>query len=486
LGAVVATAATGQESEKPNFGGVYPHLAWFNDEGECGTGALAPWAGRLWAITYGPHLPNGSSDKLYEIDDDLNATIRPESVGGTNANRLIHRESNRLFIGNHAIDADGTVRTIPHKEMSGRQTAVARHLTDPENKVYFLTMEEGLYEVDVNSLEVKEICKDGNRPRAKGEDVLPGYHGKGGYSGQGRLVYANNGEDSAEAKTNPNIPSGCLAQWTPDGGWDVVLRKQFTEITGPGGIYGADDPEKDPIWSLGWDYRSVILALLENGEWKFYRLPKASHCYDGAHGWNTEWPRIREIGNADEFLATMHGSFWRFPSDFGSKTARGVRPRSTYLKVIGDFAFWNGRVAFGCDDAAASEFLNKSPFKGAIAGPGKSNSNLWFVDPTRLDDFGPALGRGAVWFNDDVAKNVASDAYLFAGYDRRSVFVKAERTDGAPTTLTFEIDAAGTGNWTPLKTVELPQSGELWLEFADDEIGEWILVKSSADLKNAT
>ena len=44
----------------PNYSGIYPHLAMFNDAGECGTGAVVPWAGRLWDITYSPHQPNGS------------------------------------------------------------------------------------------------------------------------------------------------------------------------------------------------------------------------------------------------------------------------------------------------------------------------------------------------------------------------------------------------------------------------------------------
>lgn len=86
-----------EEAREPrDFGGIYPTLAYYNNEGECGTGAVVPWADRLWVITYGPHLPNGSSDKLYEIDAALRQTIRPESVGGTNANRMIHRESNQL------------------------------------------------------------------------------------------------------------------------------------------------------------------------------------------------------------------------------------------------------------------------------------------------------------------------------------------------------------------------------------------------------
>ncbi len=485
------------ETAKPSFGGIYPHLAWFNDEAECGTGAVVPWADRLWTVTYGPHSPAGSSDKLYEIDADLNLTIRPESVGGTHANRMIHRESGQLFIGDHAIDADGNVRTIPPKKMHGRMTAVARHLTDPEKKVYFLTMEEGLYEVDVETLAVKELCKDGNLPRAAEEDVLPGYHGKGGYSAQGRLVYANNGENSAEARVNPNVPSGCLAEWTQDGGWEVVLRKQFTEVTGPGGIFGNDDPANDPLWSLGWDYRSVILAVLDGGKWSFYRLPKASRAYDGAHGWNTEWPRIREIGEvaqdgkSADFLATMHGTFWRLPSDFSPTNARGIRPRSTYLKVIGDFAYWNGRIAFGCDDAARSEFLNKSPFKGEISGPGRSNSNLWFVEPERLDSFGTPIGGGAVWFGDDVRRGEPSDAYLFAGYDRRGALVSFDDAqDVEKVTFTFEVDRDGNGVWTELKTVEIPANGEnggsAWVEFPQNETGEWIRVRADADLTNAT
>ncbi len=44
-------------AEPRNVSGIYPSLAMFNDEGECGTGAVVPWADRLWVITYGPHLP---------------------------------------------------------------------------------------------------------------------------------------------------------------------------------------------------------------------------------------------------------------------------------------------------------------------------------------------------------------------------------------------------------------------------------------------
>ena len=80
--------------EHPHFSGIYPHLAHYNDESsECGTGAVVPWADRLWVISYPASNPFGSSDKLYEITPDLNQIIREESTGGTHANRMIHRES---------------------------------------------------------------------------------------------------------------------------------------------------------------------------------------------------------------------------------------------------------------------------------------------------------------------------------------------------------------------------------------------------------
>ena len=37
-----------------NISGIYPRLAYYNNEGECGTGAVVPWANRLWVVTYGP------------------------------------------------------------------------------------------------------------------------------------------------------------------------------------------------------------------------------------------------------------------------------------------------------------------------------------------------------------------------------------------------------------------------------------------------
>ena len=466
----IAVNAGGLDPATQPRSGIYPHLAMFNEENECGTGGVVPWAGRLWVITYAPHRPNGSTDKLYEISPELTRTIRPESIGGTPANRFIHYESQQLLLGPYLIDGRGQVRVIPPSQMPGRLTGNARHLTQPADKVYYATMEEGFYEVDVRSLAVRERYADANRLPDHSGTLLPGYHGKGLYSGQGRLVYANNGELSPEAQRRPDIASGCLAEWDGDQ-WKLIRRNQFTEVTGPGGLQGNAHPDTDPIWSIGWDHRSLLLMLLDQGVWRVYRLPKSSHAYDGAHGWNTEWPRIRDVGESD-LLMTMHGAFWRFPRSFSFRHSSGIAPRGNYLKVIGDFCRWGDRLVLGCDDAAKSEFLNVRPAKGNLAPPGKSQSNLWFAAPGELDHLGPVIGRGAVWLREDLQSKEASDPFLFAGYDRRTLHLTHQTS--SPVGFELEVDLKGTGEWRRLRLLQIPARAHAFVEFSSHERGAWV------------
>ena len=450
--------------------GVYPHLAMFNDEGECGTGAVVPWAGDLWVITYGPHCPVGSTDKLYRIRPDLTQEIFPSSVGGTPANRLIHRETNQLLIGPYVIDGKGNVRVVSPAKMPGRLTGAARHLTDPANKVYVATMETGLYELDMRTLEVNTLIRENGKNdsviaaflKRNGKDwptgwsVAPrtrvsGYHAKGLASGFGQVFVSNNGEDTEDARRNPFVPSGVLAQWNrPGDDWKMIRRCQFTEVTTPDGIYGNEHPETNPIWAMGWDAKSVILAVTTNGlQWAYYRLPKASHSYDGAHGWNTEWPRIRDVGFGDgTLLATMHGTFWRFPKNFSPANSNGIRPISTYLKVIGDFCRWGDKIVFGCDDQTKDEFLGKRGLKKDAPRCARSQSNLWFVKPDELGSFGPPSGEGYVYLNEDVKEGDTSDPYLYAGYE--SMRFSFTRADGSA----VRHELIHEGDWVRVKCLE--------------------------------
>ncbi|WP_025762329.1 hypothetical protein [Dyadobacter tibetensis] len=472
------------KNQYPYLSGIYPHLAYYNNEGECGTGAVVPWANKLWVITYGPHKPMGSSDRLYEIDNQLNMVVRPESIGGTPANRMIHRESQQLFIGPYAIDQNASVRTIPYSRMPGRHTGNARHLSDPANKIYYGTMEEGFYEVNVHDLSVKTLYTDGNFLKKDTEGhsgpLLPGAHGKGLYSGQGVMVFSNNGESGQKALKHFDIEAGVLAEWNGQD-WKVVRRNQFVEVTGPGGIEGNKNPDTDPIWATGWDHKSVLLGARYHNSWSFYRLPKASHTYDGAHGWNTEWPRIRDVGTIDkpDYLMTMHGLFWDFPSHFNPEQSAGIRPKSAYLKVIGDFTRWHNGLVFGCDDSAEKEFLNKRKAKGSIEGPGQSNSNLWFTDFEKPNHLGPNTAQGALWISEEVLAYRPSDPFLFSGWTYKTAWIKNEGSNSL--TLQLEVDKKGDNKWSKLSQVQLKPGESVMKSFTKGDQGEWIRATPLSD-----
>ena len=469
-------------AQQPVISGIHPHLAQYNDEGECGTGAVVQWAGKLWTVSYGPHSPFGSSDKLYEISPDMSRVVRAESVGGTHANRMIHRESGQLFIGYHVIDAKGKVRTIAPNRMPGRLTGMARSLQDPANKILYATMEEGFYEVDVHTLEVKMLFKDGNQMRKEGASthespLLPGVHGKGFYSGQGVYVYSNNGEAGPKARVDPTIEAGSLCEW--DGKtWKVIRRNQFVEVTGPGGIYGNAQPDRDPIWATGWDHRSAMVGVRADGGWSFYRIPKATNTYDGAHGWNTEWPRIRNIGTdkQPDYLMTLHGMFWSFPQGFRPGATAGIRPRSSYLKVVGDFERWNDRIVLGCDDATKSEFLSNRADKAGIPGAGQSHSNLWFTGLNMPDNNGPIDAFGSVFLKDTVRAGQASDPYLFAGWKQRTLWVNNHGDKEME--IVVEIDARGDGRWQGTSRVRLAPMSSKMVVLDPAISAEWIRVMS--------
>lgn len=465
--AAVLPAAAQKNQPHVEISGIYPHLAMYNTDtenlyrlGETGVGAIVPWAGKLWVMTYPAHEAMGSQDKLYEIDSMFNMRVRAESVGGTHANRMIHRESNQLIIGPYFISDKGEVRVIPPAKMPGRLTATARHLTDPARKVYFYTMEEGLYEVDVYSLEVTPIHWDGNYPPPSGVAGRArnhGYHGKGAYTAQGRLIVSNNGVETWRTQR----VSGTLAEW--DGkGWNQLEMLQFTEITGPDGIYGQSS-DKQPVWAVGWDEKSVILKLLENGKWSAFRLPKASYTYDGAHGWHTEWPRIREIGG-DRMLMTMHGMFWDFPKTFSLANTGGIRPLSSYLKIVGDFALWQGKIVLGTDDATM--------FDNYLVG--RPQSNLVFLDPEQLAEFGPRNGWGAVWMNEFARQGEPSASFLTGGFDNVMVHLAHKSPDKV--SYLVESDAKGNGQWQTVATIEVPADGYANYIFPSGFRAEWVRI----------
>ncbi|MFD0961174.1 hypothetical protein [Paenibacillus chungangensis] len=455
-----------------SFSGVYPHLACTNGtadqpEWECGIGAVAAWNDKLWYMTYPAHCPFGSEDKLYSLDKEMRATVHPKSVGGTHASRMIHCESGQLIIGPYFIDRQDHVRAIPPSAMEGRLTGVARHLTDPANKVIFYTMESGLYEVDVHTLEVNTLYRDPNAlERLHGNYLLPGVHGKGAYTGQERLVVSNNGE------------GGALAEWLGVGSpgdkdsWRIIDANKYTEVTGPGGLYGAPDQDA-PIWALGWDDKSVLLQVCHRREWKRYRLPMASFTHIADNGWFTEWPRIRDIG-AEKWLMDMFGMLYEFPPAFSHDHTAGIRPLSVHHGMIVDYEQWDGQLVLGCNDAS----VQYNPLTG------RCQSNLLFTSFDKLKTFGQPSGWGCVWSQEAVEAGIPSEPFHFAGFEQRVLHVS--HTEPQDATFRIQLDLEGNGKWTEQHQLLVPAGGYRYYIFPEGMEAEWVRLVPLEDIGGAT
>lgn len=501
------TLPSAHAAELLSVSGIHPHLTVFNSdpkretpEPECGLGAVVPWAGKLWSLTYTSHALGRGNDKLFTVASDMSLEIRPESVGGTHACRMIHQESQQLFIGCYAVDAKATVRVIPRDKLPGRLTAVARHLTDPANKVLYLTQEGAVYEVDVHSLAVTELFK---KP-------LPGWHYKGAWTAQGRFFVAANGEDPAPAPfwkvdytsaatkflteklTWPYLQTPCQPLATPRrtgqtmwrgisedmgnlGEWDgqtwrILSRRQHLDITGPGGLRGATSDD-EPVWALGWDLRSAFIKVREkSGTWTTYRLSKASYTADGVHGSNTEWPRICDVGDGPR-LMFLHNGLYELPAGFRNGQSGGLRPLASTLVTVTDMTSWNGKLIFSQQATSVHGIPAQVP--------GQPHSNLQFLQRGDLPSWGPAEARGGVWVEDAVKANTPSDAILVGGYEQRCLHLVNHGT--APVTFTIEIDAAGDGQWTELIARRYPTRGNSALILPADLEARWLRVKTDAD-----
>jgi len=445
-----------------NISGIYPHLAVFSTDGEIGIGAVMPWADRLWFVTYPPHQPNGSPDKLWAVDGNLTLSAFSGSVGCTDANRLIHRETQQLNIGHYLIDATGTVRVLQPSVLTGRLTGTARHPTDPTNKIVIATMEEGLYEVDVNTRAVTELYHDMNTATTGTQraSAQPGTHGKGLYSSQGKLFFSNNGT------------GGSLSSWNGVS-WTVIETNKFTEVTGPGGVYG-NEAGDDRLWSLGWDARSVILRLYQDGAWHRYCLPKGSYTQDADTGWYTEWPRIREVFPGT-LLMHMHGMFYQFPKGFSATDGGGLVPLCTFLKMPVDYCGWNGRLAMGRDDASTT---------GGNIWTGQSHSAPWFGQLDDLRQWGPPAGFGGPWKNDAVKSGVASDPFFVSGFSQRVLHLKHGSV--WPVSFAVDVDPDGRGAWTTHATVTVPANGYAWCLLPASLRATWVRLVPGTNAANVT
>ena len=439
-----------------NISGVMPHLAvkagHLPARTETGIGGLMPWANRLWFVTYVAHKRNsGDGTGLFSIDDGMNLTKHPESVVGTYANRMIHRESNQLFIGPHAIDMEGNIRTIAPL-VDVRITATCRHLTDPANKVYMVGMEGEFAEVDVNTLEVRMLA-DLKQELAMGERCRP--HFKDAYTAHGRVVVANNSYYASDFLRGHS--DGRLAEW--DGKvWTVLERTQFNTTAGRlAGDLG------EAIYAVGQDRASALLKVfLPSTGWRNYRLPKATHTQD--HAWTTEWPRIREI-ESERWMLNASGLFYELPSMTYADAVWGLRPVCSHLRIVGDYCSWNGLLVMAGDQT--------TPINESNAYVGQPQANLWFGKSDDLWQWGKATGWGGPWWETAVKAGEPSDPFLMTGFEHKCLHVRHDGGDGAR--VSIQVDFMGQGQWVDYETLTL-KGGYAYHVFPAGFSAHWVRV----------
>jgi hypothetical protein len=455
----IGTEQDAQEATRQSLhvDGVFPNLTviakGLGSTSEAGIGALIPWAEKLWAVGYVAHI-SGQGLGLYEISEDMTMRRHPASVTGTFANRLPHWPSGQAFIGPYAIDADGNVRVIEDLKHV-RLAATCEHLTDPANKVYFLGMEGRFWEVDVHSLEVKELF---NLVKEL-EIVQATPHFKSGYTAAGRVVLANNTYDEQEFLGKRD--AGRLAEW--DGKtWTIIERNPFVEVHGSasGASYGGHT-----IYATGWTKSSVVLRALVKGEWKRYLLPMASHTWD--HAWNTEWMRIRHAVT-ERLLMDVHGMFYELPAFSYGGNIWGIRPICSHLRVVPDFCYWRGLFVMASDQIDHDQ--------------GQPQSGLWFGNIDDLWRMGKPAGWGGPWWNTPVKAGEVSDPFLMTGFDKKVVHLAHDSEENVDFAL--EVDFLGDGSWQRYRVFRFRRGYEHH-EFPDSFSAHWVRVRVDRDC-NAT
>ena len=437
---VVATAMGALAGRAQSFLPGLPNVGVKADTGparsECGVGALLPWADVLWAVTYNSHkAPTGSGLGLHVIDDRLNIRLVHRS-DGTHANRYVHTQSQQAIIGPYIIDLRGNFRVI-ESLLDHRLTATMAHLSDPANRVYMLTMEGLLFEMDVGTLKAT-LLFDLNK-----EFGIKRPHFKGGSTAQGRVVVANNGfyefgDDQA-------------GLFEYDGKqWRALSRKPHMECAARNNL-------GQVMFCTGWDEASVLFWALIKGQWRRYRLPKASHTFD--HAWQTEWTRIREV-ETERFLMDAHGMFYELQPIAFEDAIWGVSPICRHLRVVPDFCSFRGLFVMAGNQNTPN--ADNNPLGG------QPQSGIWFGKTDDLWSFGKPQGWGGPWRRRQVRAGEASDPFLFTGFDKKVLHLKTDR----PAEVRIQVDFLGNGSWEPYETLRV--AGYKYHVFPEGFAAHWV------------
>lgn len=349
-------------------------------------------------------------------------------------------------------------------------------------------MEEGLYEVDVKSLAVTGLIKDCNPSKkdfskethpATIDSQLPGYHGKGLYSSQDRVVYANNGDRDKRVLTDPTTPSGALwlheavqagdisepfliAGWKHPGVWFINHGKteagfdgDLGKVTVPAGQSRRFDIAVESEWLrlkavCAASDVSVIITLS-----------------DGDTRGLTQDAMFDQLATERDMLSTC-GTFFELPAENADGFAK-IRPIASHDLHIMDCGSYRGLLLMsGVKPDAKGEHIIRSD-------DGKAALRVGAIDD--LWKLGKPRGQGGPWKNTKVQAGQASDPYLMWGYDQRMLDLTHDGRESV--TFRIEVDLTGTGEWVTYLESAVAAGQTLTLEFAPAIQARWLRITAA-------
>jgi hypothetical protein len=206
-------------------------------------------------------------------------------------------------------------------------------------------------------------------------------------------------------------------------------------------------------FSVDRDRASVI--LMQNAH--RFRLPFARLSPGFGGG------QIREVVT-ERFIVNAGGSMFVLPRPSAGGAMR-IKPICSHEKTITDFCSWRGLLVL-----AGNRFDAKPSHHFVI--DATSRTGVWLGDIDDLWSMGKPTGHGGPWMGTTVKPGEASDPYLMAGYDRKSL--ELSHDVNLPIHIVVEVDFLADGTWRTFHDFEVPAGKLIHYDFPAGYSAHWV------------
>jgi hypothetical protein len=219
------------------------------------------------------------------------------------------------------------------------------------------------------------------------------------------------------------------------------------------------------------DEASVLITDDRKRRW---RLPRTDAGYDSIT--NGGLVRIAREVATERDLLHVSGTFYELPAENADGFAK-VRPVSSHKLRLMDYCSYRGLLILTgvkADAPADNPHIIRSADGKAAVWAGAID-DLWKL--------GKPVGYGGPWKNSAAKAGEPSDAYLLAGYDKRTISLSHDASETVK--MEVQVDPTGEGLWFPVHTAEVRAGVISEYTFPEDLYARWLRVTVSKDC-NAT